>query len=113
MNQSKDPHDEAEDDMGDVVLGICQISDMGKESKLSEGFCSKHCEASGREWIKEKFIRYSKEPGQDANIQEYDYCTPEYQNRKCKTCLARFSPFICRSICFKVKRVSQIYEKPL
>ena len=69
--------------MGDVVLGICQISDMGKESKLSEGFCSKHCEASGRQWIKEKFIRYSKEPGEDANIQEYDVCTPEYQNRKC------------------------------
>ena len=86
---------------------------MGKESKLSEGFCSKHCEASGRQWIKEKFIRYPKEPGEDANIQEYDYCTPEYQNRKCKTCLARFSQFICRSILIKVIRVSKIYKNLL
>ena len=97
--------------MGDVVLGICQISDMGKESKLSEGFCSKHCEASGRQWIKEKFIRYSKEPGEDANIQEYDVCTPEYQNRKCKTCLARFSPFIFRSLYLPKSYESQKYTK--
>ena len=83
--------------MGDVVLGICQIRDIGKESKVSEGFCSKNCEASGRQWLKEKFIRYPKEPGRDASSIERDFCPSEYQNRKCKKCLARFSSCISQS----------------
>ena len=83
--------------MGDVVLGICQISDIGKESEFNKGFCAKNCEASGKQWIKEKFIRYSKEPEEDSSSIEYDFCPSQYQERKCKTCLVKFSSFNSQS----------------
>ena len=74
--------------MGDVVLGICQISDLGKETDFTKGYCGRHCGAKGNLWLKEKFIRYPTEPGTDASVKEYETCLPEYQNRKCKNCLA-------------------------
>ena len=80
--------------MGDVVLGICQISDLGKEADFNEGYCGRHCEAkSNRLWVKQKYIRYPKVPGTDASVKEYGSCPLEYQNRKCKTCLVWFSLF--------------------